>query len=152
VTMVWATTTEVRAAFAAGTEADGATEWPALPEADTAVNTLIVSASRALAVKVIRWPILDDTDRPEDTEQRSHILHAVCEVIRDRRLAATAVAELGGQAAAGVIAGGGSVKAGNLEVRGGNSGGWLADRSRVPVDAVFALQAAGLIGGSVPTW
>jgi len=150
--MIWATATEVRAAFALGAEADGATEWPALPEGDAAVDTLIVSASRALAVKVIRWPILDDNDRPEDEEQRGHLVQAVAEVIRDRRVKAVAVAQLGGQGAAAVLAGGGSVKAGNLAVSGGSNGRWLADRSCVPVAAVFALQSAGLIGGSVPTW
>ena len=151
-TMIWATPAEVRAVFAAHAEALGSTEWPALPEGDAAVQVLVDHATRVLALKAIRWPLLDDDDRPEDTEQRGHVVQAVCEVIRDRLLSKAMVAELGGRGAAEVISGGGRVKAGNLEVQGGGSSRWLADRSRVPVDAYAALAAAGMIGGSVPTW
>jgi len=150
-TMVWATPAEVREVFSVQASALGAAEWPPLPEADVAVQALIDNATRSLVPKVIRWPILDDTDRPEDTEQAGHVVAAVCEVIRDRLVTKTAVAEVGGRGAANVIASGGRVKAGTLEVQGGGNGAWLAGRSRVPVDAIFALQNAGLIGGSVPT-
>lgn len=149
-TMIWATTSEVRAVFTAHTAALGVDEWPPLPEADAAVQVLVDNAVRSLIPKVIRWPILDDTDRPEDAEQRGHVIQAVCEVIRDRLLSKAMVAELGGRGAAEVIASGGRVKAGNLEVQGG-SGTWLTARSRIPIDAYTALAAAGMIGGSVPT-
>lgn len=151
-TMVWATTPEVRAVFALQGAALGDDEWPALPEDDAVLDVQIESAARVLGIKVIRWPVLDDDDRPEDTEQRGHVVMAVCEVIRDRLRARAAAAAVGGQAMAEVIAGGGRVKAGNLEVQGGNNGGGLAGKSRVPIDAYTALAAAGLIGGSVPTW
>ena len=151
-TMIWATTEEVRALFAAHAAALGVGEWPALPEGDAGVQVLIDNAVRSLVPMAIRWPILDDTDRPEDTAQRGHVVQAVCEVIRDRLLSKAAVAAVGGQGAADIVAGGGRVKAGSLEVQGGNGGSrWLSQRSRVPVDAVFALQSADMIGGSVPT-
>lgn len=151
--MIWATVAEVRAVFEAQMAALGADEWPPLPAGDAAVQTLIDNAVRSLVPKVIRWPLLDDSDRPDDTEQRGNVVQAVAEVIRDRLLTAKATAELGGQGAADVIASGGRVKAGNLEVAGGNGGSsWLTRRSRVPIDAYTALAAAGMIGGSVPTW
>lgn len=150
--MVWATVAEVRAVFDAEAAALGTVERPALPAVDAAVQTLIDSAARILGTKVIRWPILDDTDRPEDTEQRGHVVQAVAEVIRDRLRQTRAVVEVGGTGAAQIIAAGGRVKAGNLEVQGGNNSGWLGGRSWVPIDAYTAMAAAGLIGGSVPTW
>jgi hypothetical protein len=150
-TMVWATVAEVREVFSVQAIALGAAEWPALPENDAAVQALINNATSALTVKAIRWPILTDDDRPEDTEQAGHVVAAVCEVIRDRLVSRDAVVAVGGMGSAQIIASGGRVKAGNLEVQGGSSGGgaWLASRSRVPVDAIFALQNAGMIGGSV---
>lgn len=149
-TMVWATPDEVRAVFAVQAAALGADEWPLLPEGDAPVQVLIDNAVRSLTPKAIRWPLLDDTDRPEDTGQRAHVVQAVCEVIRDRLLSKAMCAELGGRGATEVIASGGRVKAGNLEVQGG-AGSWLKDRSRVPMDAYAALAAAGMLGGSVST-
>lgn len=153
-TMIWATPAEVREVWSVQQAALGTAEWPTLPEDDKAVQALIDNATRALAVKVIRWPILDDQDRPEDLEQAGHVVAAVCEVIRDRLQTKAAVVEVGGMGSAQIIASGGRVKAGNLEVQGGTGGGgsWLASRTRVPIDAIFALQSAGMVGGSVPSW
>jgi hypothetical protein len=151
--MIWATPDEVRGRFAAYQAALGEAEWPPLPEADAAVQVLIESASRHLGTKVIRWPILDDDDRVEDEQDRVHVELAVCEVIRARLQAKVAddaaTAQLG--PLAGVVAGGGRVKAGSLEVQGGGSSS-TSSSGRVPLDAIMCLQAAGLIGGSVPTW
>jgi hypothetical protein len=153
VTMVWATVAEVRAVFAAQQAALGDVEWPPLPEADAAVQVLVDSATRHLAAKVIRWPILDDTDRAEDTEQRGHIVQAVAETIRARLASKKAdddaAAQLG--SLVGIVSGGGRIKAGNLEVQGG-AGVGAVSKSRIPLDAIMCLQAAGLIGGSVAKW
>jgi hypothetical protein len=154
--MIWATVDEVRAHVEAQTAAWGTDEWPALPAEDDAVQTMVDSAVRALVPKVIRWPILDDTDRAEDEEQRGHLVVAVCEVIRERQRATATAAAVGGQAAVDVVAAGGRIKAGNLEVQGGargaGSGGWTARRSTLPIEAVDALAAANLIGGGVAAW
>lgn len=154
--MIWATVAEVRDHFEAQTAAWGTDEWPELPADDAAVQTMIDSAARAMTTKVIRWPILDDTDRAEDEDQRAHLVVAVCEVIRDRLRANAVATAVGGQVAVDVVAAGGRIKAGNLEVQGGNrgagSGSWTARRARLPIEAIEALAAANLIGGGVATW
>ncbi|GAB3472020.1 hypothetical protein [Actinophytocola sediminis] len=154
--MIWATVAEVRAHCEAQTSAWGVDEWPALPEDDPAVQAMIDTATRALIPKVIRWPILGDDDRAEDEEQRGHLVVAVCEVIRDRLRAKAVAAAVGGQVAVDVVAAGGRIKASQLEVQGGSgsggSSGWTARRARLPLEAYDALSAAGLIGGSVPSW
>jgi len=154
--MIWATVLEVRHWWAEQQDALGVT-WAALPQADGPVQMLIDSASRTLGAKIVRWPVLDDDERAEDLEQRGHLVVAVGEVIRARREAAAAVDSLGGVGAAAVIAGGGSITAGKLSVSGGGkqgSGGSRVGEAAitVPIAAYDALQAAGLIGGSVASW
>ncbi len=153
--MIWATVAEVRDWWENQQVALGVT-WADLPGSDPAVQMLIDSATRTLGAKVIRWPVLDDTDRTEDEEQRGHLVVAVGEVVRARRQAAEVTAELGGGAAA-VIAGGGSITASKLTVSGGSkqSGGGVRvgdSAVTVPLAAYDALSAAGLIGGSVASW
>jgi len=153
--MIWATVAEVRAWWGNQQAALGVT-WTALPGSDPAVQMLIDSAARTLGAKVVRWPVLDDDERAEDTVQRGHLVVAVGEVIRARRAAVEVEAELGGAAAAAVIAGGGSITASKLAVSGGSKtgGGVRVGESAVavPLAAYDALSAAELIGGSVSSW
>lgn len=144
--MIWATVAEVR-------------DHLNLPAdvTDTEVQRLIDTASRTLETKIIRWPVLNDTERAEDEQQRAHLVAAVAETIRARRDNDAAVAQLGGSGVAAVIAAGGTITASKLTVSGGSRRGGSgvavgASAPRVPIEAYEALQAAGLIGGSVPSW
>jgi hypothetical protein len=147
--MIWATVAEIRTYRNAAVAADPGATWPELAAADAAVQTLIESAARRLAGMVIRWPVLDDEDRAEDTVQRGHLVAAVAETIRGRLRASATDAALGGMSA--LIAAGGKIKADNLEITGA-AGAVVGETRTIPVDALDALAAAGLIGGSVPTW
>ncbi|MDQ3577549.1 MAG: hypothetical protein M3443_08090 [Actinomycetota bacterium] len=125
---------------------------------DAEVQGHIDRAVRRLVTTIIRWPVVDDTtDRADDTDIQGHVIAAVGEVISARRQADLAAVEVGGNAAAEIIAAGGSVKAGSLAVSGSSNGSGggarLGSRASVlPVEAVEALLAAGMVGGSVPTW
>ncbi|HEU5475710.1 MAG TPA: hypothetical protein VFV67_34145 [Actinophytocola sp.] len=149
--MIWATVEEVRAYVDAQAATLGRAEWPALPEADSAVQTLIDSAARSLSCKVIRWPVLDEADEhAEDPVQRQHMVVAVCETIRARQHSAVQESALGGMSP--ILAAGGSITADNLSVSGGRGARVGRSASQVPWPAYEALQAGGLIGGSVATW
>lgn len=150
--MIWATPAEVRTWWT-DQQAALAVTWPELPATDPPVQGLIDTATRTLESKVIRWPILNDQERAEDEAQRAHLIAAVGETIRARRDNDTAIAQLGGTGVAAVLAAGGSIEASKLRATGGR--GVLVGASntqRVPIEAYEALQAAGLIGGSVASW
>lgn len=155
--MIWATVQEIRDWWGNQQVALGVT-WPELPTSDAAVQMLVDSASRTLGAKIVRWPVLDDDERAEDELQRAHLVVAVGEVIRARREAAEVETSLGGAGAAAVIAGGGSITASKLTVSGGSKGSGSGGAAvghraiRVPLAAIDALEAAGLIGGSVASW
>lgn len=143
--MVWATATEVREYLG-----------DRLPNTvtDDQLDTLITKAVRSLAPKTLRLPPLDDQDRPADTDVREHVVAAVGEVVDARRETTAQQDALGG--AGDVLASGGSITAGSLTVSGAppsSSGknGYGRDRL-LPIEAVEALQAAHMVGGSVPAW
>ncbi len=145
--MIWATTDDVRTYLRTS-----------LPDTvlDEDLARDIERAARTLDAKVIRWPVLDEnTGRALDVGQRGHIVAAVSEVIRARRKAEALEEALGGDGIVEIIAAGGSIKAQSLSVSGGSKsgggGGALIGKAanRLPAEAVEALQAAGLIGGSV---
>jgi hypothetical protein len=149
--MIWATVAEVRNYLEPGDIPTGVD--------DAAVQRRIDRASRTLAAKVIRWPILDDTaERAENEAQRGHIVAAVAECVKAHYEAEALEESVGGSGMVEVIAGGGSITAGKLSVSGGSRGsggsgariGRAADR--VPIEAYEALQLAELIGGSVASW
>jgi hypothetical protein len=143
VAMVWATVPEVREYLG-----------DRLPStvSDGEVEKAITRAVRTLAPKVLRIPVLGDTDRPEDDDIAAHVVAAVGEIIaahRDRDAAST---QLGGML--GIVEQGGRIKAGSLEVDGTvtGGGGGYGRESVLPWPAVEALQAAGMVGGGVSTW
>lgn len=154
--MIWATPAEVRTWWT-DQQAALAVTWPALPTTDPPVQMLIDTASRTLGAKVIRWPVLNDQERADDEQQRAHLIAAVGETIQARREATATETALGGSGAAAIIAAGGTITASKLTVSGGSRTGGSGARigenaTTVPIAAYDALQAAGLIGGSVASW
>ncbi|ACU35587.1 hypothetical protein [Actinosynnema mirum] len=147
--MIWATTPEVRAYAGAD-----------LPSSvgDAEVQRGIDRAVRSLEASVLRWPLLDDAERPADARVRADVVAAVAETLLARRKADAVAADLGGAGATAVIAAGGTVSAGKLTVSGSRNGGSGAGVAigdagrRPPVEAWEALAAAGMIGGSVASW
>lgn len=141
--MIWATVQEVRDEL-------GADLPPASDLPDSAVQRLIDRSVRTLTGSVIRWPILDEDDRPEDEEQRGHVVAAVAETVRAIRESAAFAKSLNG--AGVVLAAGGSISASKLAVGGGR--GVRISSGTVPFtsEAYDALLAAGMVGGPVATW
>lgn len=148
--MIWATVSEVRAYL----------ESEDIPASvnDVALQRRIDKTSRTLEAKVIRTPILDETDRAADEAQRGHIIAAVGECVKAHYEEEALKASLGGAGNVEIIAGGGGIVAGKLAVSGGSkSGGGSGARigksaDRVPIEAYEALQLAELIGGGVASW
>ncbi|MBP2331226.1 hypothetical protein JOF56_011611 [Kibdelosporangium banguiense] len=143
--MIWATTAEVR---------DYLSDDDILP-ADYDEATLqrdIDKAVRKMATQILRWPCLNEDDRPDDEKVRKDVIAAVAELIKYRREQAAAAEALGGAGTAEILKAGGSISAGKTSVSGGKGAkvGRYADT--LPCDTVEALEAAGMIGGSVPTW
>jgi hypothetical protein len=146
--MIWATVADVRAYPDSGIPA---------ATSDDQVQAAINRAVRSLAVRVVWWPVLDeDTDRAEDEETRGHIVAAVAETMRARYEAQALTTAVGGAGLVELLAAGGSVTAGKLSVSGGSRGSGAArvgaGAGTVPAEAVEALLAAGMIGGSVASW
>ncbi|WP_285610551.1 hypothetical protein [Actinokineospora globicatena] len=147
--MIWATVAEVRTYLSDTTLLAGVD--------DAAVGRHVDRAVRSLVPLVLRWPELDEeTDRPAEEDARASVVAAVAETIRVRREADQATVALGGPGAVEVIAAGGGISAGTLTVSGGSrtgGGARIGQRAQaVPIAAVDALLAAGMVGGSVPTW
>ncbi|MEA5367716.1 hypothetical protein VA596_49855 [Amycolatopsis sp., V23-08] len=146
--LIWATTAEVRAYPDSGIPAD---------MTEPALELAITKAVRALERVIIRWPTVDsETGRAFDDGVRADMIAAVAETIKARRKAEAVEAGLGGLAP--ILADGGSISTKTLSAstagRSGSGGGARIgeNATRVPLDAVDALQSAGLIGGSVRTW
>lgn len=141
--MVWATITEVREYLG-----------HRLPSTvtDDQVDKLITKAVRSLSPKVLRIPPLDEQDRPADEDVKGHVVAAVGEVVAARRAEEQTDGTLG--AMSDVLEHGGSITAGSLTVDGparGKQTGYGRGRL-LPFAAVEALQAAHMVGGSVPAW
>lgn len=149
--MVWATVAEVRQYWQDAQAAAPGERWPALPGTDSAVTMGIRRAATALALRVLWWPELDEDERAADAEVRALLVEAVALTMRARLLAPARLAELGGDAAAAVLAAGGRIKADSLEVE-TRGAGVRPDEAGPPRDALTALQAAGLTGGAVASW
>ncbi|GAB2964473.1 hypothetical protein [Saccharothrix stipae] len=144
--MIWATVGEVRDYLDDGDIPTG-TE-------DAAVQRAIDKAVRSLTTRVVWWPVLDDADEHvEDAEQRAHVVAAVAETVKARYAARALETAVGGAGLVELLAGGGSVTASKLSVSGGTRGTGAArigaGAGTVPPEAVEALLAAGMIGGSV---
>ncbi|AUI56780.1 hypothetical protein [Amycolatopsis sp. BJA-103] len=146
--LIWATPAEVRAYPESGIPLD-------MP--DDALGQKIDKAARAIERVIIRWPTVDvETGRAFDADVRAQMIAAVAETIKARRKAEAIEASLGGLAP--ILAAGGSISTKTLSASTGTSssgstGAPIGDRApRVPLDAIDALQAAGLIGGSARTW
>jgi hypothetical protein len=144
--MIWATVAEVREYLADGGIPAGTT--------DEQVQRAIDRAVRSLTTRVVWWPVLDDADeRAEDEQQRADIIAAVGETVRARYAAAALETTVGGAGLVELLAAGGSVTAGKLSVSGGSRGAGAArigaGADTVPPEALEALLAAGMVGGSV---
>lgn len=144
--MIWATVGEVRAYLDGG-------EIPA-GTSDEQVQHAINKAVRSLATRVVWWPVLDDADEHvEDADQRAHVVAAVAETVKARYAARALETAVGGAGLVELLAGGGSVTASKLSVSGGSRGAGGArigaGAGTVPPEALEALLAAGMIGGSV---
>lgn len=142
--MIWATPADIRA-------------YLDDPEGDEAVlQREIDAAVRTLGPKTLRLPLVDDTDRVLDAEQRGHVVAAVGELIRARRARAAKQAATGGLL--DIVEQGGSIASATLKVDGGARAGGSGVRDPYANDRVLpsavldAMLAAGLVGGSVPTW
>jgi hypothetical protein len=146
--LIWATTVEIRAYPDSGIPDD-------MNEAT--LEQLIAKAVRALERVIIRWPTVDsDAGRAFDAGVRADMIAAVAETIKARRKAEAMEDGLGGLAP--ILADGGSISTKTLSASttgrsGGGGGARIGENAtRVPLDAIDALQSAGLIGGSVRTW
>lgn len=144
--MIWATVAEVREYLRDGGIPAGTT--------DEQVQHTINKAVRALTTKVTWWPVLDDADEHvEDAEQRAHVIAAVAETVRARYAARALETAVGGAGLVELLAGGGAVTASKLSVSGGSRATGKArigvGAGTVPPEAVEALLAAGMVGGSV---
>lgn len=146
--LIWATPAEVRAYPGSGIPLE-------MPE--DVLGQYVDKAVRALEKVIIRWPTVDaDTGRAFDAEVRADMIAAVAETIKARRENETVEDSLGGLAP--ILAAGGSISTKTLSASTGTSssgstGAPIGERAtRVPLDALDALQAAGLIGGSARTW
>lgn len=148
--LIWATVQDVRDYLG--------DDLPAAPEvSDAVVQRHIDKITRALEATIIRWPEIDDTtERAADEAVRGHMVAAVAETVARRREDEQLDAALGGMSP--ILEAGGSVSTGKLTVStvgraGGSRGAAVGDRAvRLPIDAVEALSAAGLIGGGVASW
>lgn len=147
--MIWATVAEVRNYLDDGDIPTGTQ--------DEQVQHAINKAVRSLTTRVLWWPELDDADEHVvDAEQRGHVVAAVAETVRARYAARALETAVGGAGLVELLAGGGSITASKLTVSGGSRGtggariGTGADT--VPPEAVEALLAAGMVGGSVASW
>lgn len=146
--MIWATTTDVRDYLGERLPADFG---------EIALGRYVTKAVNAIERIIVRWPLVDaTTDRALDSDVREQLVAAVAETIAARRKNEAVEESLGGLAP--ILAAGGSISTKTLSAStgtssAGNTGAPLGDRApRVPLDALEALQAAGLIGGSVRTW
>ncbi|WP_410652120.1 hypothetical protein [Amycolatopsis sp. cmx-4-54] len=146
--LIWATPAEVRAYPGSGIPAD---------MTDDVLGQYITKAVRALERVIIRWPTVDsETGRAFDAEVRTEMIAAVAETIKARRKAEAVEDSLGGLAP--ILAAGGTISTKTLSASTGTSsagatGAAIGERAtRVPIDAIDALQSAGLIGGSARTW
>jgi hypothetical protein len=139
--MIWATVEDIRA------------ELDNNPDDDAAVQREIDRAVRTLDGIAIRYPRLNTDQRADDTKTRADVVAAVAELIQSRRDRVKAKAATPGLE---IVERGGSIKSATLTVDAGarsSSSGSGADRdSLVPASAIEALQAAGMIGGSVASW
>ncbi|MDQ0377959.1 hypothetical protein [Amycolatopsis thermophila] len=151
--MIWATPDEVRTYLDVDQLPDG---YP-----DDQLQRDIDRVTRLLAAKVVRFPALNEQDRPEDPEVRAHVIAAVAEQIKHaRKLAADRAAldgALGGMA--DVLRAGGSISTKTLSASGasrsGSSGASqraMDVENRLSLDTIDALVAAGMLGGSVAAW
>lgn len=146
--LVWATTIEVRAYPASSIPAD-------MP--DAALALYIDKAVRAIERTILRWPAIDEmTGRAQDPGVRALLIVAIAETIALRRRNEATEAALGGLAP--ILAAGGTIATKTLSASTGTSGAGHAGAAigeratRIPVDALDALQSAGLISGSARTW
>lgn len=147
--MIWATVAEVRAYLADGGIPAGTS--------DEQVQRTLDRAVRSLTTRVMWWPELDDDDeRAADADVRGHLVAAVAETVRARYEQRALTDAVGGAGLVEVIAAGGSITAGKLSVSGGTRGTGSArigaGADTVPPEAAEALLAAGVVGGSVPSW
>lgn len=144
--MIWATVADVRGYLRQD-------EIPA-GEDDQQVQREVDRAVRSLVTRVLWWPELDDDERVLDTARRADVVAAVAETVRASYERRTLEASVGGAGLARLLDRGGSVTAGKLSVSGGSRSGGSAParESAVPDEALDALLAAGLTGGSVASW
>lgn len=149
--MIWATVAEVRAYLDDGDIPTGTS--------DEQVQRAIDKAVRSLTTRVVWWPVLDDADEHVvDAAKRADVVAAVAETVKARYASRTLADQVGGTGVVELLAGGGSITAGKLAVSGGSRGsggsgariGSAADS--VPSAAIDALLAAGMVGGSAPSW
>lgn len=148
--LIWATVQEVRDYLA--DELPSADDYP-----DAAVQRDIDKVVRTLERMIIRWPALDEQGvRATDQAVRGHMVAAVAETIKRRRVDKAFEDSLGGLAP--VLAAGGTISTGKLSAStvgrsGTQPGAAIGDGAvRLPMDAIEALAAAGLIGGGVASW
>lgn len=145
--MIWATVAEVRDYLRTGDIPTG--------ESDELVQREIDKAVRSLTTKVVWWPELDDADEHvADVEQRAHVVAAVAETVKARYESRALETAVGGAGLVRLLDRGGSITAGKLAVSGGSRSGGSAPvrEDTVPPAAVEALLAAGMVGGSAPSW
>lgn len=146
--MIWATTAEIRNYL-------GEDLPPDFGEA--ALTRALDKAVASIERIIIRWPVLDDAEEhAANADVRKNMITAVAETIKARRDNDALTASLGPLAP--ILVAGGSVATKTLSAStGGTSksggGAELGTKApRVPLDAIDALSAAGLIGGSGRTW
>lgn len=143
---VYATVLEVRTALGSRLPTDPVVS-------DAAVTEWIARATDAIDCALTYRPLIGDDDRPSDEEQKRWLIVAVADIVhalyRTEGPAATLSPDL--QA---IIAAGGRVKAGKLEVQGASGGqatGGLHPTG-LTRGAARALWRAGLYGGPVTSW